>query len=587
MYHTNNKCICGRFCASECIFNVCKRCCCSKICLKHNPLLNENKQDTEIKQTTKQCCICLKSENEIVLDSTINKNNANIIYHCKNCYLNNEKLFNNIIETQNTIDNIMETQDIIDNIMETQDTTNYIFQVDDVHNCSCGQIPALNCILRSCKNCCIVKECPRHKTGKKIMNNSNVVNVGNIGNIGNMGNVEDVDNVEGVRDMEHQIVQCMICKKSSEKSLIDEFFNKKVQKTIRYCDTCYKKHTQIFNNLINNSSVDKTKLNIKYIQTPDLTTSYSRKKFEKEQCDQMMNSILEKCENKIIVWDIFNNELKKIKGFDLNEIPNDYQYKCPECQETTVFCDISICRTCKKIICDDCVKIKYYHSDLERFCSDCYIDTYGNFYKKYKDTILTAEILKNDDNFDLEEFSLYDFDQEGYKLKYKCPICTVDNDFSNNAISSCDKCNTLICDECNIVKYIECGYYNCRYCINRTCYNSTDKIYCLKCVEEYQISLSSDEDSEIEYSDDNDSYNDSDDEDSDNVKIVINKKRCSSPCELATEPNTECNICYINKKKYACVPCGHLCMCGECANRIIDTCPMCKTKISTIIKIYS
>ena len=555
MNNTKNKCICGRFCASECIFNVCKRCCCSKICLKHNPILNENKQDVENDENKKQCCLCLKSENEIELGNGINKNNTNVIYYCKSCYANNEKLFNNVIEIQDPINNVIEIQDTENNLIEIQDTPNYIFQVDDIDNCSCGQIPALKCILRSCNTCCIAKKCSRHITGKNDVNDTDVVN---------------------------DIVKCMNCDNSSESSIFDEFFNKKVQKTIRYCDSCYNKHTQIFNNLINNSGVDKTKLNIKYIQSPDLTTSFSRKKFEEEQCTQMMNCVLEKCEDKIVTWDIFNNELNKIKGFELDEIPDDYQYKCPECNELSAFDDISICTTCNKIICDDCVKLKCSPSDLERFCSDCYVDTYGIFYKKYKDTLLTAEILKDDDDFDLDEFSLYDFDQEGYKLKYKCPICTVDNDFSNDVISSCDKCNTLICDECNITKYIRCGYYNCRYCRNGTCYNATSRLYCFKCIDNHHIIFSSDDDEDDDEDDD-----DSDEDESDDEIIVVNKKRCSSPCELATEPDTECNICYINKKKYACVPCGHLCMCGECANRINDSCPMCKTKISTIIKIYS
>ena len=42
----------------------------------------------------------------------------------------------------------------------------------------------------------------------------------------------------------------------------------------------------------------------------------------------------------------------------------------------------------------------------------------------------------------------------------------------------------------------------------------------------------------------------------------------------------------VNKKKYACIPCGHLCMCGNCANQISNKCPICKNKFIDIIKIF-
>ena len=68
--------------------------------------------------------------------------------------------------------------------------------------------------------------------------------------------------------------------------------------------------------------------------------------------------------------------------------------------------------------------------------------------------------------------------------------------------------------------------------------------------------------------------------------MIILKIRSSSPCIKAIKVENECNICYINEKKYACVPCGHMCMCGICANKINDKCPICKNTITDIIKIY-
>jgi len=60
--------------------------------------------------------------------------------------------------------------------------------------------------------------------------------------------------------------------------------------------------------------------------------------------------------------------------------------------------------------------------------------------------------------------------------------------------------------------------------------------------------------------------------------------------ESETESETEddyCVICLDAKKGYACVPCGHLCLCGGCAAGAKPTeCPICRGPISTIVKIF-
>ena len=45
-----------------------------------------------------------------------------------------------------------------------------------------------------------------------------------------------------------------------------------------------------------------------------------------------------------------------------------------------------------------------------------------------------------------------------------------------------------------------------------------------------------------------------------------------------------CCICYENKKSYAFINCGHLCICKTCSEKVI-ACPMCRNK-SKSIKIY-
>jgi len=40
-----------------------------------------------------------------------------------------------------------------------------------------------------------------------------------------------------------------------------------------------------------------------------------------------------------------------------------------------------------------------------------------------------------------------------------------------------------------------------------------------------------------------------------------------------TEETKECVVCLTEKPSHVCVPCGHLCMCGDCAPQL-DTCPL-------------
>eukprot|EP01129_Flabellula_baltica_P017053 TRINITY_DN932_c0_g1_i1.p1 TRINITY_DN932_c0_g1~~TRINITY_DN932_c0_g1_i1.p1 ORF type:complete len:277 (+),score=51.10 TRINITY_DN932_c0_g1_i1:46-876(+) len=48
-----------------------------------------------------------------------------------------------------------------------------------------------------------------------------------------------------------------------------------------------------------------------------------------------------------------------------------------------------------------------------------------------------------------------------------------------------------------------------------------------------------------------------------------------------------CTICMENEKTHACFPCGHLTYCAKCINYFTDTCPICRERITSIIKIYT
>eukprot|EP01084_Bolivina_argentea_P069170 125910_1 len=46
-----------------------------------------------------------------------------------------------------------------------------------------------------------------------------------------------------------------------------------------------------------------------------------------------------------------------------------------------------------------------------------------------------------------------------------------------------------------------------------------------------------------------------------------------------------CTICMENIRQYACIPCGHLCLCQNCNELINDRCPICNTKCK-VVKIF-
>ena len=435
-----------------------------------------------------------------------------------------------------------------------------MFSVDTVHKCGCGKTCSDYCILKCCVRCCVAKSCTRHGT-----------------------------------KMSHDNI-CDICSRYNEKNTMNNYLFLKNNKIFHYCSDCYNTHTEILNYLILTFTEEDQydKFIIKYKDSEKAVKRYNEEVeiynnliLEQVEDERRKERYLRKCrkiekflelyKNTVITEDILNNEIKTHKYYEyceLNELDHeDYKYECPECKNVVSFDEIEICDGCDKILCDEyskcsimktvlCSKNCTYcrngccqNGQIDTYCKDCYVDDNLEFYNTYKDTIITSEILQeNLDKLDIS--SLVD-----YNLKYECPICLITKDLKLNLIRECDRCDEYICYDCSIIKDNGCPYYNCRFCNAGTCYNASTEHICNNC-----------------YRDDDES--DSDDE-------VINLKiRCNSICGPPLNGEPECNICYINEKKYACVPCGHLCMCGECANRIVDKCPICKDKINDIIKIY-
>ena len=59
---------------------------------------------------------------------------------------------------------------------------------------------------------------------------------------------------------------------------------------------------------------------------------------------------------------------------------------------------------------------------------------------------------------------------------------------------------------------------------------------------------------------------------------------------LQTDHGDLCVVCYANKKDWMVRPCNHVCLCFTCANENIHHlhghCPMCRVKISKVVKVY-
>merc|ERR1712137_118308 len=51
--------------------------------------------------------------------------------------------------------------------------------------------------------------------------------------------------------------------------------------------------------------------------------------------------------------------------------------------------------------------------------------------------------------------------------------------------------------------------------------------------------------------------------------------------------HAECVVCMSEKTSHAFVPCGHMCVCSECAKENFTSCPICRAAVVNIYKIYA
>jgi len=68
--------------------------------------------------------------------------------------------------------------------------------------------------------------------------------------------------------------------------------------------------------------------------------------------------------------------------------------------------------------------------------------------------------------------------------------------------------------------------------------------------------------------------------------IIIPEKKEITKKISALNKKKECGICLSSPAIMAVIPCGHQCMCSNCSKMLNDLCPICRSKIERICRIY-
>jgi len=72
------------------------------------------------------------------------------------------------------------------------------------------------------------------------------------------------------------------------------------------------------------------------------------------------------------------------------------------------------------------------------------------------------------------------------------------------------------------------------------------------------------------------------------VKAVVEYKARAAAAELKLAESTECSVC-MGHKNHVLIPCGHVCVCEQCAANIMASskqCPVCRSTVAHICKVY-
>jgi hypothetical protein len=318
---------------------------------------------------------------------------------------------------------------------------------------------------------------------------------------------------------------------------------------------------------------------------------------------------------------IFLCECGKASDADLViKCSNCEQYKGEECIEyCKKSCDLKTCEY------DD-----YLCDNSQWICTTCNKNLMDKFKEKYEGQIITSDILlANEINLNHLGFTSNIF---------YCSTCKENVNLIYEKVSQCLQCKKFSCAGCG-------SFYIDKFKTSDTD-NSPIPFYCLDCVNaiikkgeknmgkannsnnyndpdnpddwvysdellDSDNSDDSDDSYDLDDSDDSDDLDDWDNTDNSfnlylgyfspfvpnelsDTKKLNPKNFVKFPPfvklesdSLASTKSEECSICYTNKKSYACVPCGHLCLCYKCSNQINGKCPLCNVSYDEIIRIYS
>ena len=58
--------------------------------------------------------------------------------------------------------------------------------------------------------------------------------------------------------------------------------------------------------------------------------------------------------------------------------------------------------------------------------------------------------------------------------------------------------------------------------------------------------------------------------------------------QVIVDDSNCCCVCLLRSKNTVLLPCKHMCMCDQCSNHVsLNSCPLCKTRIQLIMKVYT
>lgn len=294
----------------------------------------------------------------------------------------------------------------------------------------------------------------------------------------------------------------------------------------------------------------------------------------------MFNLLMKLISEPILTNDTLKKHGKQITNDLLNMVMDrEIHTQCIDCNDLCDLDDVFYCKYCENYKCGDCVLYSCAQCEdincdyADNFCkktlfkcNDCGRKLIDEFTKKNDCEVITSQLLITN-NIDI-----IDFENKHCDKIFNCGICKEHVNLTPNKISKCAICKEFCCKNC--------GFYKCSE-IDTFYDDSKIMFICVKCEDDAKANANANANNKNKKN---------------KIKIlndentIIIKPKAFIKLEkdtLALSADEECTICYINKKTFACIPCGHLCLCYKCKNNIEDKCPLCNEKTDSIVKIFS